>query len=283
MGKDNKMKNWKTFRTLLSGIMVLFFPVAAYSKPGPVTVKWTERFEFHSNVISVDPGAGVYGYEGASYLYNGVSAARSLDEHVGGEVFYINKYDIEDRSQTSDAVGLRIAQGLSDHWNAMYSFTHNFSVERDKSSYPKINANRATFDLNFKLNPNTTKKSRYSLSTVFSTGGDFGADPYLSLEDDGDFNIGRTLSEKIDMDVDLSKTITFNASYRIVFGLREDADPETRRFERTHYANLLDLNLRRKLKHNRIFTVGFMFMGNLYPGAVSNDTLLRIGMIQSIY
>ncbi|HOO55811.1 MAG TPA: hypothetical protein PLN69_03240 [bacterium] len=253
----------KKMFTVLSGVAFLtLISVSTFAAPGPVFLTFMERYEWHSDVSSIDNPSL---YEENSYLYSMVSAFRKLDDNIFGNVFYLNKFDLDDSETASHIGGVSLTHNMTNKWRMSYTYSHNSNPERNVVTSPESRTDRFSFSLGFKLNPGEKTGPKYALRTTFSTG--------------TDFSFGRTLSEKVSMSNDINKRMKYDLSYQFVWGLTDAPD---RGIFKSHFANQWLANLTYKLSNTKKISLEYMFLNNLYHGAVTDDNILRLSFFWTL-
>ncbi len=275
------MKKYRiyTMTIIILGMFVALLSATSYAKPGPVLITTMERAEWHSDVISVDPAEPVGTYDSTIYLYTLISAYRKLDKNVSGSLFYIHKFDATDGAVAAHTAGLSVTHDMTGKWRMSYNYLHNINTLRNPITAPHSVTNRLSLVLLYKFNPGEKYKPKFSLYTTFNTGTNFTlANPIQYDISGANYNFGRTMSEKIQMENNISKKLNYEASYSFVWGVRDD-DP-VRGVYKTQFANQYELNFNYKLRKDLRLTLGDLYLNNLYNGAVTDDNIIRLSVFK---
>mgnify|MGYP005865673159 CR=1 FL=1 len=252
----------------IAGIIVFLLCAAALpaaAKPGPVVLTFMERVESQSDAIS---SSATRDASGETFLYSMISAFRKLDNDVTGNLYYLNKYSIDDGANASHIWGLNIARTLTNKWKVDLSFSHSSSPQRN--TVPSSDSDRFSFGVTYKVNPLEKIRPRYTLKTTYSTG--------------TDFSEGRTLSQKASMADSLSKAWSYNLGYTFVWGLNENG---TTLFKE-HYTNQYQGDLTYKIDRKQRVTIGVLYLQQLYHSANAanrsdSNMLTRVSYFYSYY
>jgi len=237
---------------------------AAPAKPGPAVITFMERYEWNSDVRSADPDDPPGAYVKTAYLYSLVSAYRKLTDDYFGNVFYMNKYDLDDGETASNAAGVSVTRNLSGKASAICSYSYTSNPQRNVVSSPESTSDRLSFALKYRFNPKEKAGPRYSFKTTYSTG--------------TDFSFGRTLSFKPAADGGLGGDWTYSVSYQFVWGL---TDAPERGIYRTQFANQWELDLNYKIDKTQRLSLNYIYLNNLYHGAVTDNNIVRLSYMKS--
>ena len=230
--------------------------------PGPVVLTLMERVESQSGALS----PGTTAPSGETFLYTMVSAFRKLDNDVTGNVYFLNKYSIDDETKASDVYGLSLTRTLTNKWKGDLSFSH--STNPSRNTVRSSDSDRFSFGLTYKMNPNEKASERYTFKTTYSTG--------------TDFSQGRTLSQSISAEDNFTKKWTYNVGYTFVWGLNEDA---ARGLFREHYTNQWAADFSFKIDKKQRVTLGYLYLDQLFNAArtLGDNSLSRVSYFYSYY
>lgn len=248
----------------LASAIMLFACAPAQAKPGRTAISVMERVETHTRAIDATP---LHNASGETYLYSLVSAFRKLDTGVYGNIYYMNKRSIDDRTNLGHIFGVDVAADLTGKWKYDIGYSHNASPKRD--TIPFNGSDRFAAGLTFKWNPNEKTRMKWEAKTTYSTG--------------TDFSEGRTLSEKISVSNNITKTLNYNAGYTFVWGLTRTTDTQgICSICREQYANQYNFDLNYKMTKKDKLSFGFFFLKNLYKGAKADDMIFRLTYLRTV-
>jgi hypothetical protein len=275
----------KLNKIVIAALIVVFaVPVLSLAKPGPVILTGMERAEWHSSVI--DPTRPTPLYGDAGFMYTLISAYRKLDTNVAGTLYYINRYDLRQNledglGQSTNIFGVGVSQDITGKLHANYNYSHSATPGQDPVTGPKAISNRLSLSVIYKFNPGPANKFRYSLNTTYNTGTKFSlADPVVFDPTDNILNFGRSISEKFEIESNITKKFSCDAAYTFIGSVREN-DP-ARGFYKEQIANQLELNLNFQVAKETRVVLGYMYLNNLYNGAFDDDKIIRLSVFQRI-
>ena len=206
---------------------------------------------------------------------------RKLDTNVAGNIFYIHKFDLTDGTVAAHTAGMSIIHDMTGKWRMTYNYMHIINTLRNPVTAPHSVSDRLSFILLHRFNPGEKYRTRYSLYTIYNTGSNFNLATPIAYDSTGtDFNFGRTLSEKFQVENNITKKLDYDASYAFVWGVRND-DP-IRGIYQTQFANQWELNFNYKLIKDTRLVAGYLYLNNLYNGAVANDNIARLSVFKTI-
>ena len=244
--------------------VALVFCSGASAKPGRTVLTLMERVETHSDVVDPTP---LHNVGSDTFVYSLLSAFRKLDTGVYGNLYYLNKYSIDDRTSAAHIFGVDVMADLTGKWKYDIGYSHNVSPKIN--AFPFNDTDRFNMDMTFKVNPNEKAAKKWELKTSYNTG--------------TDFSQGRTLSGKISASDKITKNTTYNASYQFVWGLSKTTNAAgICSICREQYANQYALDLTHKMSKTNRIQLGFLFLKNLYNGAQGDDMIYRLTWFHTI-
>jgi len=243
---------------MVAGVLLAALPASA--QPGPVVLTFMERVEAQTDAIS-----STRNVSGETFLYSMVSAFRKLDKNVTGNVYFLNKYSIDDSQNASNIWGLNVARTLTPKWKADVSYSHSSNPQRNV--VPSSDSDRFSFGLTFKYNPMEKVRPRYTLKTTYSTG--------------TDFSEGRTLSQKVSMDDDITGKWSYDVGYTFVWGLNSNGV----NLFKEHYTNQYQADFTFKIDKKQRVTLGYLYLDQLFHSAqtLGDNSLTRLSYFYSYY
>lgn len=249
---------------ILSAIMaavMIASSLPAAAEPGPVVLTFMERVEAQTDAISSSATRDV---SGESFLYSMVSAFRKLDKDVTGNLYYLNKYSIDDGANASHIWGLNIARTFSPKWKVDMSYSHSSNPQRN--TVASSDSDRFSFGVTYKVNPMEKVRPRFTLKTTYSTG--------------TDFSEGRTVSQKVSMNDNITKSWSYALGYTFVWGLNENNVT----LFKEHYTNQYQADFTYKITKKQRITAGVLYLQQLYHTKRSNKNILyRLSYFYSYY
>lgn len=258
------MKKLLTTITSMAAIALLLAPGAASAKPGPVTITLMERVETHSDVSDATAQRNI---SGETFLYSMISAFRKLDKGVNGNIYFMNKYSIDDETSVSNIAGVNVMGDITGKWKFDIGYSHSASPNR--VILPYNDSDRFALSATFKVNPKEKKHKRVEFKTSYNTG--------------TDFSQGRTLSQKVQATDDISKKLAYTASYQFVWGLSKTNNAAGICSQcREHYANQYAMDFNYKYSKTNKIVLGYQFLKNLYNGAKSDDSIWRLSLMHTL-
>ena len=243
---------------MCAGLVLAALP--AMAQPGPVALTFMERVE-----AQTDASSSTGNVSGETFLYSMVSAFRKLDKDVTGNLYYLNKYSIDDGANASHIWGVNIARSFSSKWKGDLSYSHSSNPQRN--TLPSSDSDRFSFGLTFKVNPMEKVRPRYTLKTTYSTG--------------TDFSQGRTLSQKIDVVDDITGKWSYDIGYTFVWGLNDDGV----NLFKEHYTNQYQADFTFKIDKKQRVTLGYLYLDQLFHAArnLGDNQLIRASYFYSYY
>jgi hypothetical protein len=251
----------KRIVTMMFAVLVMAFCISgqAFAQPGPTVVTLMERAEWNSDVMYNNE------YKDTVFAYTLLSASRELDKGVFGNVYYMNKYDVTNSGVASNMGGVGLTQTLTKKTSMTYSYSYNSNPARELISPQERTNDRFSFAFNYALNPKEKVKPRYSLKTTYGTG--------------TNFRDGETISEKLTIENKLRGNWSYAGSYQLVWGLSKGY--ESLGVYSEQYGNQFEFDLNCKLDKTTRFNLGVLYLNNLYNGATTDNTIIRMGIMKS--
>ena len=248
-GGVNVMK--LTVKLLCVTCMILIFSATmAYAKPGPVVVNLMERLEMHSDTTSSQGDIS-----GETYSYSMLSLFRKLDTDVFGNIFYIHKYSVNDGDTAGNIGGVSVTRKYTKNTSANFSYSYNSNPQRNV--VPSSDTDRFAISGDYTLNPKS-KGAVHTLTTTYSTG--------------TDFSFGRTIAEKLACRRNVTKRADAIVAYQYVYGLNNSEQ----------FTNQYSFDLTYKLNKTAKIALGALYIDNVYTGATTDDSIIRISYLQTL-
>lgn len=223
----------------------------AQQSDNPTRISLMSRYETHSNV---NDGKG--GFSGESYQYHMISVSKRLEGHVYGNVYYLNRYSLDDGSMITHAGGVNIIRALSP--KSIFSLGYAYTSDPSRGTVTQAVRNdrdRFLFYYIHTMNPEEKIKPVYRLTTAFSTITNIGEQQAIS-------EIVSVHFPKI------ARGLEADLSYNFGYSLRENEQLTNQ------YAGQLTYQITEKTK----VSLGALYVDNVYTNNPGDDKVLHLSL-----